>query len=139
MNGARGIAKWIEMIHHFGFAIVSGCPPLPIGENAASREVMEKLGTLKRTFFEPEGVWDFTVKPKEQDKQMEHADTAYTNLTLPPHVDGTYFSEAPGLQFFQIPQHDGEGGETVLVDGFQVGNHLKRHAPELFDYLSSVC
>lgn len=96
---------------------------------------MELLGPLKRTFFEPNGVWDILLN-KEGD--LEHADTAYTNVHLSPHVDGTYFSEPPGLQFFQIPQHDGTGGETVLVDGFQVGNFMEQYYPELFSYLASV-
>lgn len=119
------------MIQQMGFGIVSGVPEGI--EN--SRKAMEKLGTLKKTFFEPSGIWDIELNKATE---AEHADTAYSNVQLLPHVDCTYFSEPPGLQFFQIPYHDGEGGETVIVDGFQVGNFMEQYYPDLFNYLSSV-
>ena len=131
-----GVESWTRLINKYGFGVVSGCPILPPNDTTKSREVMVKLGELSRTFFERSGVWDINVE--QNPEKLDHADTAYTNFNLPPHVDGTYFSEPPGLQFFQIASHDGDGGETILVDGFQVGKYMEDNYPELFEYLSTV-
>ena len=64
------------------------------------------------------GFWDFTAN-------MSFKDTAYTTEAIGPHTDNTYFTDPARLQLFHLLSHtDGEGGETVLVDGFQVAKKL---------------
>lgn len=82
-----------------------------------------------------------------------HNDTAYTNISLTPHTDNTYFTEAAGyvailhnplqffkfnhfsLQIFHMLSHEGTGGETVLVDGFNIATQLKNINKTAFDVL----
>ena len=65
------------------------------------------------------GFWDFTA-------DLSSKDTAYTQEALPLHTDTTYFSDPAGLQLFHLLSHtDGEGGETVLVDGFRAAHNMK--------------
>lgn len=52
-----------------------------------TREVIEKIGFLQRTLFGD--LWDLK-------NDMNLSDTAYTNVELAPHTDGTYMQEAPG-------------------------------------------
>jgi alpha-ketoglutarate-dependent taurine dioxygenase len=42
------------------------------------------------------------------------------------------------LQVFHCLHHDGEGGETVLVDGFRAAYDLKERHPESFKRLSTL-
>lgn len=55
----------------------------------------------------------------------DHNDSAYTKEFLGAHTDNTYFNDAAGLQVFHCTQHNGTGGETLLVDGFKAINDLK--------------
>jgi trimethyllysine dioxygenase len=53
-------------------------------------------------------------------------DTAYTNFALPAHTDTTYFTDPAGLQMFHLLSHtSGEGGDSLLVDGFHAAKILK--------------
>lgn len=96
--------------------------------------------------------WDFTVYDKTN-TSLSHGDTAYTNVCLSPHTDGTYYREPPGcvcllassahsvvtaplrLQFFRILSHTGKGGETQLVDGFNLAQRLKQNHNAMYQYL----
>jgi trimethyllysine dioxygenase len=52
-------------------------------------------------------------------------DTAYTSEAIGPHTDTTYFTDPAGLQMFHLLSHeDGEGGESLLVDGFRAAQDL---------------
>jgi alpha-ketoglutarate-dependent taurine dioxygenase len=42
------------------------------------------------------------------------------------------------LQVFHCLHHDGEGGETLLVDGFRAAYKLKQTYPESFQRLSTL-
>ena len=57
------------------------------------------------------GFWDFQA-------DLAKADTAYTNIELLPHTDGTYSHDAPGLQLLHCLELDAVGGESTLVDAF---------------------
>ena len=66
-------------------------------------------------------------------------DTAYTSLALGAHTDTTYFTDPAGLQMFHLLSHsDGEGGKSLLVDGFQAGQHLKKASPWAYKVLLST-
>ena len=64
---------------------------------------------------------------------LTKADTAYTNLELRPHTDGTYSHDAPGLQMLHCLDFDGEGGESTMVDGFRIAAELRRRSPEQYE------
>ncbi|WEW55031.1 trimethyllysine dioxygenase [Emydomyces testavorans] len=52
-------------------------------------------------------------------------DMAYTTEALPVHTDTAYFTDAAGLQMFHLLSHTGgDGGETLLVDGFEAARIL---------------
>ena len=70
---------------------------------------------------------------------MSSIDTAYTNLALEAHTDTAYFSDPIGLQMFHLLSHeDGQGGESLLVDGWRASNVLLVQDAEAFDILKSV-
>lgn len=130
MSGEQGLLEWLELIQKYGFALVKGTPPTA----EATQQLAEKITFLRSTMFGT--FWDYTISSSE-DWKLQHSDTAYTNLTIDPHTDGSYYLDSPGLQFFHVLDFHGTGGSTVLVDGFRVGDILKRNNPEAFEFLSS--
>jgi trimethyllysine dioxygenase len=68
---------------------------------------------------------------------LEHGDTAYTNLALSAHTDTTYYTDPMGLQAFHILHHDGQGGESLFIDGFHVAKRLGELFPWAYKSLAS--
>lgn len=138
MNSEDGVREWAQHIQTYGCAIVNGMPAKFSPES--TRKVVERLAPVRQSFFGD--FWSILVTAPEeenaaQEEELEHGDTAYTNLPLGAHTDGTYFTDPPGLQFFQIPEHTGgSGGQTVLVDGFYIAEQLQKESPEAWQYLS---
>ena len=120
----RGFAEWLECAARYGFALVRGVP-----DAAAGRALLEKIGYVRETIFG--GFWQFQA-------DGQHADSAYTNGELGPHTDGSYSLDPPGCQYLQCLAFDGEGGDSVIVDGFAIGEKIRADAPELFAALCEI-
>ncbi len=125
MSTDDGVARWLELVGTYGFGIVVGTPPTI----EATEALVRRVGYVRETIFG--GFWDFQA-------DLSKADTAYTNLELLPHTDGTYSHDAPGLQLLHCLAFDGEGGESTMVDGFRIASELRATEPELYDVLSTV-
>lgn len=59
----------------------------------ATRAFAERIGIVRRTFYGE--MWD-TKPPATAEEAESIVDTAYTNLELKPHTDGTYWRDPPG-------------------------------------------
>lgn len=78
------------------------------------------------------GFYDFT-------SDLTMKDTAYTSLALGAHTDTTYFTDPAGLQMFHLLSHtDGEGGKSLLVDGFNAAKMLKETSEQAYEVLSKI-
>ena len=125
MTDDDGVAEWLDLVATYGFATVTGTPPTI----EATQALICRVGYVRQTIFG--GFWDFQA-------DLSKADTAYTNLELLPHTDGTYSHDAPGLQLLHCLSFEGTGGESTMVDGFRIASELRANAPELYDVLSTV-
>ena len=125
MAGDDGVSRWLDLVATYGFAMVEGTPPTV----EATRALIERVAYLRNTIFG--AMWDFQA-------DLSKADTAYTNLELLPHTDGTYSHDAPGLQLLHCLAFDGDGGESTMVDGFRIASELRASSPELYEVLSTV-
>lgn len=125
MDTEAGVTEWVRKIFEYGFCMVDNVPISP----EATEKLIERLSYIKPTHYG--GFWDFTA-------DLAKNDTAYTNLYIASHTDGTYWSDTPGLQLFHMLHHDGEGGENMLVDGFKAAEALKKQSPEAYDMLSKT-
>ena len=123
IEGDDGIAEWLVRVARYGFCIVEGTPVTV----EASQELIRRVGYIRETIFG--GFWDFQA-------DLSKADTAYTNLELLPHTDGTYSHDAPGLQLLHCLAFDGTGGESTMVDGFRIADELRRDEPDHYEVLS---
>ena len=79
------------------------------------------------------GFWDFT-------SNMSHGDLAYSTEGLPAHTDTTYFTDPAGLQIFHLLSHPppGQGGTSLLVDGFYAASLLQELHPTSYSTLSRL-
>ena len=125
MDSDAGLRQWLSTVATYGFAIVTGAPATA----TATESLIRRIAYVRETIFG--GFWEFTA-------DLSKADMAYTNLHLSAHTDGTYCHDAPGLQMLHCLYFDGTGGESTLVDGFQIAAQLRASDPALFDVLSSV-
>ena len=60
---------------------------------------------------------------------------ADTQLGLPPHTDNPYRNPTPGMQVLHCLKSDTTGGETILVDGFNVATNLMETQRDYFELL----
>jgi len=120
-----GVFRWLGEVARHGFCEVTGVPR----EIAATEALIRRVGYVRETIFG--GMWDFQA-------DLAKADTAYTNLELLPHTDGTYSHDAPGLQLLHCLAFDGTGGESTMVDGFRIAAELRTSSPEHYRTLSTV-
>jgi trimethyllysine dioxygenase len=125
MSGDAGIDAWLRKVAIYGFCIVTGTP----ATTEATERLVRRAGYVRETIFG--GFWDFQA-------DLSKADTAYTNLELLPHTDGTYSHDAPGLQLLHCLAFDGTGGLSTMVDGFRIASELRAAEPELYDVLSRI-
>ena len=125
MSDEAGVAEWLQQVARHGFCIATATPPTA----EATEALVRRVGYVRETIFG--GFWEFTA-------DLSKADTAYTNLELRPHTDGTYSHDAPGLQLLHCVHFDGEGGETTIVDGFRLAAELRTTDVRAHHALSSV-
>ncbi len=125
MSGNEGLLRWLSLVEEYGFALATGVPPTL----EATKELVTKIGYVRETIFG--GMWEFTAN-------LAFKDTAYTSSAIGPHTDGTYAFDSPGYQLFHCLQFDGSGGDSTLVNGFNVADQIRRTDPLAFQTLSSV-
>ncbi len=123
--GDRVLKDWLEQIERYGFAFVEGVPATP----EATQAVAKRAAYIRETIFG--GYYDFTAN-------MEHKDTAYTSMAIGPHTDGTYSFDAPGYQMFHCLGLDCTGGDSVLIDGFEIAAIMQTEMPDLYRVLTEV-
>jgi trimethyllysine dioxygenase len=125
MTDDEALADWLELVARYGFAIVEGTPPTV----EATEALVRRVAYVRETIFG--GFWEFT-------DDLSKADTAYTNLELLSHTDGTYSHDAPGLQLLHCLHFDGTGGQSTMVDGFRIAAELRASAPHHAEVLRNV-
>lgn len=123
--GADALREWLAAIDVYGFAVLRAVPVVP-GEVT---RVAELFGYLRETnygrLFDVRSV----VNPNN---------LAYTGLGLSCHTDNPYRDPTPTLQLLHCLSSSAEGGDSILVDGFEVAERLRATEREKFELLSRV-
>lgn len=123
LNNDNALGVWLAVLHRRGYGLITDVPE---GHDAVTA-IAERIGYVRQTIFG--GVWELNSDV------TDHADTAYSTTYLEPHTDGTYLHDAPGLQLFGCQDREGEGGQSILIDGFAAAAELPTEHAEV---LSSV-
>ena len=126
LDTEAGRDRWLDDIAELGFGLVRDVPP---GRDAVV-SLVGRIGYVRRTVFGD--IWTL------ERTAASHPDSAYGEATLEPHTDGSYAHDAPGLQLFVCQERTGDGGESVLVDGFAVADALRTTEPDAFATLTEV-
>lgn len=121
------MAGLLKHLREYGFCYVDGTP---FEDPQDTKALLEKIAFIRETHYG--GFYDFTA-------DLASKDTAYTNIALEAHTDTTYFSDPAGLQAFHLLSHtDGEGGASLLVDGFKVAQELLETDKKAYEILATV-
>ena len=116
---------WLDAIKTQGMTLVTGVPP----EHEALLKPIARISHLRETNFGR--VFDVKSKP-----QADSA--AYTAVNLPPHTDLPTRELQPGVQFLHCLVNDATGGESVFVDGFAIGEAMRRDHPDEFRTITTT-
>ena len=119
--GAR--LRWLKAIQHYGVARLRGVTT----DHGAPERVAELFGYIRETNYGR--LFDVRV-------EVDPSNLAYTNLGLQAHTDNPYRDPAPGLQILCCLRNQVEGGESIVVDGFEVARRLNAESPRGFALLS---
>jgi gamma-butyrobetaine dioxygenase len=124
-SGNDGLRRWLTMVRDYGFAIVTDVPT----RVGAVVELAERIAHIQETHFGRE----FQVISKPDPENL-----AYTAVKLTSHTDVVNRQNLPGLQFLHCIEFEAEGGESILIDGFEAARRLRNEHPEMHDFLATV-
>ena len=120
---AGGKARALAAVLRLGFVLLSGVPAEP----GRVLEVAASFGYVRETNYGR--LFDVRVEPAP-------ANLAYTSQAIRPHTDNPYRDPAPTVQLLHCLRAAGEGGDTVLVDGFAAAVAFRAADAESFATLT---
>ena len=124
-NTSSGLLGFFDDLATSGVALVRGLPIEPNG----LRRLTDLIGPIRETNWG--GIADIRSIKDAYCLSM-------TGRALEPHVDNPYRLPQPGYIFLHCLQNDAMGGQSVLIDGFNVANTLQRDAPQHFETLCAM-
>ena len=106
----------------FGGIILTNAPKEP-----NSLELLSKrLGPIHETLFER--IHNVSVTGHVYN-------VAHTSKKLPPHNDFASYKSQPSIQALHMLENECEGGDSIIVDGLQVVEDLRKENPDYFNIL----
>ncbi|OCT66027.1 hypothetical protein XELAEV_18042281mg [Xenopus laevis] len=121
----EGLRNFLHNFLLYGIAFVDDVP----ATREDTERIAERICHIRETIYGK--MWDVT-------SDFSREDTAYTKLALDCHTDTTYFQEPCGIILFHCVRHEGTGGRTLLVDGFNAADQVRHQHPNDFELLSNV-
>lgn len=127
LAGDRGaLGRWLAAVRRYGFAVLRDVPR----ESGSLCTVAELFGYVRETNY---GRW-FEVRAEVNPNNL-----AYTNLGLQAHTDNPYRDPVPTLQLLACLENSVEGGNSIVVDGFNAAKRLQAEKPKSFELLTRYC
>ena len=117
---------WLRTIRRYGFARLMGLPTT----DGIPAEIAALFGFVRETNYGR--VFDVRAK-------VDPNNLADTNLGLQAHTDNPYRDPVPGLQILACLRNEVAGGESIVVDGFEIAARLRAETPEGFALLAGHC
>jgi len=106
----------------FGAIILKNAPKEP-----NSLEVLSKrLGPIHETLFER--IHNVSIEGYGYS-------VAHTSKEIPPHNDFASYKSQPSIQILHMLENECEGGDSIIVDGWEVVEDLRKDHPEYFNIL----
>ena len=106
----------------FGVIILSNTPKEP-----NSLELLSKrLGPIHETLFER--IHNVSITGQVYN-------VAHTSKELPPHNDFASYRSQPSIQALHMLENECKGGNSIIVDGWEVAEDLRKENPKYFNIL----
>ena len=106
----------------FGAIILKNAPKKP-----NSLEVLSKrIGPIHETLFER--IHNVSIEGYGYS-------VAHTSKEIPPHNDFASYKSQPSIQILHMLENECEGGDSIIVDGWEVVEDLRKDNPEYFNIL----
>ncbi|WP_206244915.1 TauD/TfdA family dioxygenase [Novosphingobium terrae] len=121
---AARLACLRQVLSH-GYTRLTDVPTMP----GTVETFLASFGPVRETNYGR--LFDVKVQP-------DPANLADSALALLPHTDNPYRVTPPDLQLLHALDTPDEGGETWLVDGLALVEHLRTEAPQAFALLTTV-
>lgn len=125
MQNDAVLLDWLRKLRDSGISLLQNTDTTP----GTLQQVAARISFVRETNFGT--LFDVCSKPDANT-------AAYTNLRLPLHTDLPTRELQPGLQFLHCLKNDASGGESILVDGFRIAEHMREQYPDDFEALSSL-
>ena len=125
MADDRALLEWCTNLRTRGLAVVRGTPTTP-GEVL---RVASRIGTVSEYYSGK--LFDIQCK-------ADTDSSAYTAIELAPHTDLPSRQSPPGYQFLHCLTNTVRGGESIVVDGFQLARALRQERPDDYRILSTT-
>ncbi|XP_068615736.1 trimethyllysine dioxygenase, mitochondrial-like, partial [Brachionichthys hirsutus] len=125
MSSDEELKKLLQNYLLYGIAFVENVPATV----EATEAVANRVSLIRETTFGK--MWCLT-------SDFSRADTAYSQVALDRHIDSTYFQDPCGIQVFHCIKHEGTGGRTLLVDGFNAAEKAREKSSENFELLARL-
>ena len=125
LSEAKYFEKLLSDFQELGFVLVKNTS----NQEGTVIKFAEMFGPVRTTNFGKH--FDVISKPKAND-------LAYTSLGIKAHTDNPYRKPRPGIQILHCISNEAKGGESSLVDGYAVAEHLKINEPEMYEVLTST-
>ncbi len=125
LSNQKNLMQMLENFQQLGFVIISNISK----EEGTVINFAESLGPVRTTNFGKH--FDVVSKPNPND-------LAYTSLGLTAHTDNPYRKPIPGIQILHCIANEAEGGDSCLVDGFAIAEHLRETDKEAFEILTQT-
>lgn len=126
MSDDSVLRDWLAAIVRYGFATLQGLPQNP----DALFDVVSRFGFVRETNY---------GRVFEVRSEINPSNLAFTGLGLQAHTDNPYRDPVPTLQVLSCIENTVDGGESILVDGFQVAKTLQAENAQHFELLASYC
>ncbi|KAM8968595.1 gamma-butyrobetaine dioxygenase isoform 1-T2 [Sarcophilus harrisii] len=117
--------NWLSTLKKIGIVRLTGAA----AQRGEVAKLGKKIGFLYLTFYGH--TWQV------QDK-IDANNVAYTTGKLSFHTDYPALHHPPGVQFLHCIKQTATGGESEIVDGFNICLQLKEQNPKAFQILSST-
>ena len=114
----------LQTVADYGFCKIVNAPT----QREQSSQLIELVGQQRQTHFG-------TLLMKKRAKVNDVGDIT---AALDPHSDETYRLSTIGITVFQVLCPSPAGGESTLVDGFEVARRLREESPADFDLLTTI-
>ena len=122
LNESKYFINLLSDFQELGFVIVENTAP----KEGTAINFAEIFGPVRTTNFGKH--FNVISKPNPND-------LAYTSIGIKSHTDNPYRKPMPGIQILHCISNDAKGGDSSLVDGFAVAEHLKINDPEAYKIL----